>query len=280
MRKKTKKLLIQLTLITSIIYIVWRILFTLPLNLGIKTLIFGIIIFLVELWDFLEFLIHYFNILKHSQDEADYINIDGKLDKQPDVDIIIATINESEELLTQTIVGCLNIEYKDKSKVHIYISDDGNRSNIKELAEKYNINYITRNDNKDAKAGNYNNALKYLKSDYILTLDADMIPSKDILEKTIPYFLKDNDVGFVQTPQYFYNYDIYQSRFGLRDKIPFDQNFFYNILQTEKEKINSVVYCGTNAVISREALDKIGGFATGTLTEDIATRYVNTKCRV
>lgn len=68
--------------------------------------------------------------------------------------------------------------------------------------------------------------------------------------------------------------------YGLKDKIPFDQNFFYNVLQTEKEKINAVVYCGTNAVLSRKALDKIGGFATGTLTEDIATRNVITKCRI
>lgn len=216
MKKTLKKVLIRLSLITSIIYIIWRLLFTIPTNFGIKTLIIGLIIFLIELWDFLEFIIHYINILRNSQETVKTRNETLKNIKIPDVDIIIATINESSDLLEKTIEGCLRVEYEDKNKVHIYISDDGNRKEIKDLSEIYNVGYITRNNNKDAKAGNYNNALKYLKSDYILTLDADMIPEKDILVKTMPYFFKEKNVGFVQTPQYFYNYDIYQSRLRIK----------------------------------------------------------------
>ena len=44
----------------------------------------------------------------------------------PDVDILIATHNEETELLYKTVNGCRHMDYPDKSKVHIYICDDGN----------------------------------------------------------------------------------------------------------------------------------------------------------
>ena len=200
--------------------------------------------------------------------------------KSKDIDVIIATKNEEVEVLEKNIKACLNMEYKEKEKIHIYVCDDGNRIEVKRLSEKYNIGYITRKDNKDAKAGNYNNALKYLKSEYILTLDADMCPSTQFLKETMYLFEKDKNIGFVQTPQAFYNLDIYQTRFGVKNEIPFDQNFFYHYMQPAKNATNTVVYCGTNAIILRKALDKIEGFATKTLTEDIATRNVNRSSRI
>lgn len=270
-----KKVLKNFTIILSTLYIVWRIIFTIPIGFGVTSLILGLIFILIEIIDFIEFFVHYKNILSYEHNE-NKIN-KNQTEEYPDVDIIIATFNEEEQLLNETIKGCLNINYPNKEKLHIYVCDDGNREEIKKLAQKNGINYIRRKNNKNAKAGNYNNALQYLKSDYILTLDADMIPKEKILMDIMPYFINDDKIGFVQTPQAFYNYDIYQNRFMIKDKIPFDQSFFYNYIQDAKSAINATVYCGTNAVLSRKALNKIGGFATGTLTEDIATRYVNRK---
>lgn len=71
----------------------------------------------------------------------------------PDVDVLIATYNESPELLTKTIIACKNMNYPDKNKVHIFLCDDGNRNNIKELANNLQINYLTRTSNKNSKAG-------------------------------------------------------------------------------------------------------------------------------
>ena len=223
---------------------------------------------LIEIMEVLEFIVHYINILSVKKKEKTSQNTRLKCQ---DIDVIIATINEGIDVLEKNVKSCLKMEYEDKEKIHIYLCDDGNRKEVKELAEKYNVGYITRNDNKDAKAGNYNNALKYLKSKYILTLDADMCPSPQFLNETMYLFEKEKNVGFVQTPQAFENLDIYQSRFGVKNTIAFDQNFFYHYMQPAKNATNTVVYCGTNAIILREALDKIGGFARKTLTEDIAT---------
>ena len=60
----------------------------------------------------------------------------------------------------------------------------------------------------------------------------------------------------------------------MQNKIPFEQDYFYHSIQIAKNKTNSVVYCGTNALFSRQSLKDANGFATGTLSEDIATGMI------
>ncbi len=268
--KFLKELLYSFTIILTIAYIVFRIGFTLPVTIGPVAVIFSVIVLLLEIWDAIDFTVYYMNILGVDRKNKALPKI--KDEDYPDVDVFVATINENEKVLATTIEACKNMKYPDKKKVHIYICDDGNRKNIKELTEKLEVNYITRLSNKDAKAGNYNNALKKTKSPYIATFDADMIPTEDFLMKTIPYFLgEDKKVGFVQLPQSFKNPDIFQLRFKLADKIPFEQDYFYRQIQLSKNDINTAINCGTNLVLSREALNSIDGFARNTITEDIAT---------
>ncbi len=270
MNNTTKKIIYYIMFISTLIYISWRLIFTLPIEFGILSLTLGILFICIEIWDTIDFFIHFINILL-----AKNTNIktpkDIKNTKYPNIDILIATYNEDISLLEKTINGCLNLNYPDKKKLHIYICDDGNRKAVKNLAEEMNINYISRTNRNNAKAGNYNNALSKIKSKYIVTLDADMIPMEDFLTSTIKYFFNNEKVGFVQTPQSFYNPDIYQSRLNLSQTIPFEQHFFYHDLQLTKNNINSAIYCGTNTIFFRKALDDVNGFAIGTISEDIAT---------
>lgn len=57
----------------------------------------------------------------------------------PDVDVFIATHNESAKLLYKTVNACTFLEYPDKGKVHIYVCDDGNREEIRKLAEDFGV---------------------------------------------------------------------------------------------------------------------------------------------
>ena len=66
-----------------------------------------------------------------------------------------------------------------------------------------------------------------------------MCPSAQFLNETMYLFEKDKNIGFVQTPQAFYNLDIYQSRFGVKNEIAFDQNFFYHYMQPAKNETNT-----------------------------------------
>ncbi len=254
--------------IATIVYIIYRVFFTIPSD-DILTILFAILVLIVEILDAFFYSIYVFNILIFKKDSPEVPSIRKR--NYPDVDVFIATINEDKSLLKDTIIACKNMDYPEKNKVHIYVCDDGRRKNIKDLAQELNVNYLTRDNNKDSKAGNYNHALSVTASPYIVTFDADMKPNKDFLLKTIPFLIKDKDIGFVQLPQSFNDNDIFQAKFRLKGFIPYEQDYFYHVIQMAKNKTNSVIYCGTNTVISRKALKSAGGFATKTITEDIAT---------
>ena len=264
-----KKIIYFLCVIIFTIYILYRIFFTISFNLGTICLIFSILLLLVELWDCFDAYIFFFNILIPNSPKYNKPNINNI--SFPNVDIFIATYNEDEKIVKYTVSKCLELDYPNKNMVHIYICDDGNRKNIKELSKTLNVNYISRVNRKDFKAGNYNNAISKTSSPYIVTLDADMAPEANFLMETIPYFFSEEKVGFVQLPQSFRNPDIYQYRFNLEKEIPFEQDYFYNFINQKKSSFNAGIYCGTNAVISRKALAEVNNFSTNTLTEDLST---------
>lgn len=56
-----------------------------------------------------------------------------------------------------------------------------------------------------------------------------------------------------------------------KNVIPNEQDYFHRDVQVSRNASNSVIYSGSNTVISRKALEDVGGFVTGIITEDIAT---------
>lgn len=263
----------------SIVYLMWRTFFTIPFEYGIVSIVAGIFLLIVEALGMVEAFVHYMNMYS----VADYPLPEVPLDKFPDVDVFIATYSEEPELLHKTLNGCIHMDYPDKKKVHIYLCDDNRRPEMRSLAEKMGVNYLDRPNNEGAKAGNLNNALAHSTSPYVVTFDADMIPQKRFLMRTIPYFVdaelknegreeKDKiKLGFVQSPQSFYNPDLFQFNLFSEGRIPNEQDYFYKDIQVARTKTNSVIYGGSNTVLSREALAAAGGFYTGAITEDFAT---------
>ncbi len=284
--KKTKWLA-YLTFAVTIVYVIWRIFFTLPFSYGFLPLFFGCLLLISELIGFLET----YQIYVGSYVEPERPSM--KEDDYPDVDVFIATYNEPADLLRKTIHGCLSMDYPDKNKVHIYICDDGSREEIESLAKHMKVGYLKREEHKHAKAGNYNHALEYTSSPLVATFDADMIPMSDFLISLVPYFflpfyekvdgvwrkkdqvseeeINEQKVGFVQSPQSFYNADLFQYNLYSEGKVPNEQNFFFRQVQLTRNANNTAIYGGSNTILSRQALLEVGGFYTESITEDLAT---------
>jgi cellulose synthase (UDP-forming) len=187
----------------------------------------------------------------------------------PRVDILIATYNEDESILRRTIVGALAVDFPE---MRVWVLDDGRRPWLEELCQSKGANYLTRPDNKHAKAGNINHALRYLREgpeppDFIAVLDADFVPNSDFLRRTIPLF-QNQTVGLVQTPQHFFNWDPIQWNLLVGDVWPDEQRFFFDHVMASKDAWGSAFCCGTSSVIRMTALDAIGGFPTESVTED------------
>lgn len=284
---KKQKIWFWLMITTSIIYILWRLFFTIPTKAGIVSLIAGIALFTAEFFSMLEAVIHYICMKYDNKIKIPTIQEDA----YPDIDVLIATHSEDTELLLKTVNGCQNMYYPDKSKVHIYLCDDGNRENVAKLAYDMGIGYFGLSDNEFAKAGNLNNAISKTTSPLIATFDADMIPRSNFLMETVPYFSlpkmieedgvwrertedeidPDYKIGFVQTPQAFYNPDLFQFNFYAERNIPNEQDYFFKEVNVGRNSTNSAIYAGSNTVISRQALEDVGGIRIKTITEDFAT---------
>ena len=94
-----------------------------------------------------------------------------------------------------------------------------------------------------------------------------MIPREEFLKKTVGYF-SDENMAFVQTPQVYYNQDMYQ--YNLAKKIPNEQDFFMRDIQEARASRNAVLHVGTNAVFRKKYVEEIGGYPTCSITEDMA----------
>ncbi|RKM59456.1 glycosyltransferase [Butyrivibrio sp. CB08] len=274
-----RRIVLLLSVFFTLMYLCWRMSYSLPVDKGPIAVTANIMLLIVEVFGFIESLILYVHLLALKDHPLPKISDE----EFPDVDIFIATYNEPSDLLSKTINACNHLSYPDKSKVHVWLCDDNRRSEMRALAESMGIGYFDRPDNKGAKAGNLNNALGKTSAPYVVTLDADMLVKSDFLLKTIPYFVdakkrseslpenKKIKLGLLQTPQCFYEPDIFQFALYSETSAPNEQDFFYRTIEVAKTSTNSVIYGGSNTVIAREALEAIGGFYTETITEDFAT---------
>ncbi len=192
-----------------------------------------------------------------------------RLEFLPRVDVLITTYNEEEAILVRSIVGALGIDFPG---MRVWVLDDGRRPWLKALCASKGAHYLTRPDNRHAKAGNINHALDCLRDqpdppEFVAIFDADFVPHREFLRRTIPLFHAAR-VGVVQTPQHFFNRDPIQSNLLVGHVWPDEQRFFFDHVQPSKDAWGAAFCCGTSSVIRVRALEECGGFPTGSVTED------------
>jgi len=185
----------------------------------------------------------------------------------PAVDVLVPTYNEGMEILYRTLAGCVALDYPNRT---IHVLDDGRRPEVAELCRQFGVNYLAREDNRGAKAGNLNHALARTEGTLVVTLDADHVPVASFLRDTVGFF-RDPQVALVQTAHHFYNPDLFQDRLRIRSFIANEQDMFYHVVQPGRDVSNSSFYCGSGAIFRRAALQEIGGFPDTTVTEDLHT---------
>ncbi len=185
----------------------------------------------------------------------------------PTVDVFVPTYSEPPEMLERSIIGCQAMDYPFMT---IWLLDDQRRQAMRDLARKLGCRYLDRPDNSHAKAGNLNHALRLSAGELVVCFDADFIPTRNFLQRTVGFFL-DPEVAMVQTPQNFFNEDAVTRNLGLEGVLEDEQRFFFRTLQPGRDAMNAIVCHGTCWVARRSALEEIGGIPTETITEDWAT---------
>ena len=250
--------------IISLRYILWRGIYTLNRQDRIGLAI-SLAVFVAEAYGFIQYVLFHYQSLRPTSPVPPAIDDSSA----PTVDILIPIINEPKDILYRTLIGCMNQDYP-QGRLKVHVLDDGRREEIKTLAEKLGCAYITRPDNKDVKAGNLNNGLKYSKGDLVLVFDCDHVPVRSFLRETVGFF-SDPKVAFVQTPHHFYNPDTFQRNLKLEREICNEQDLFFHVIQPGRDHYNSAFFAGSGGIFRRSCLEEIGGFKTETITEDLHT---------
>jgi len=252
-RKAAVRALSLLTLVVTAGYLGWRLVATLPpgqLWLGVPFLLLevhaaiGLVLFVTSTWD------------------VDPPQLPAVPAPRPSVSVLVATYNEDLEVLLPTVAAAVDLDGPHET----WVLDDGDRPEVAEMAGALGARYVTRPVHEHAKAGNLNHALELVQTDLVAVFDADHVPDRDFLNRTLDYF-SDPSVAVVQTPQDFYNVDSFEH---LGEHLH-EESLFYRVIQAGKHSAGAAFWCGTNAVLRVSALRAVGGVATETLTEDLHT---------
>ncbi|MFN4868115.1 MAG: glycosyltransferase [Cyanobium sp.] len=248
-------------------YLHWRVTATLNLDSPLAAAL-SVLLLACELWllahGFLQLL---FSLAPERPDPSGQADFSSDPQVLPTVEVLVPSYGEPLEVVERCLRGCCALRYP---HVRVWLLDDAGRPELAALAGRLGCRYSSREQRQHAKAGNLNHVLPRLEGELIAVFDADVVPVREFLERTVAP-LRDPDVGLVQTPQTYMNADPVIRNLGLERWLLPDEESFYRWIEPVRQRLGAVVCAGTSFVVRRQALLAVGGFETGTPSEDLAT---------
>lgn len=136
-------------------------------------------------------------------------------------------------------------------------------------ANNINIQHIRRHERSGFKAGALANGMRLARGEFLAYFDADFIPMREFLIKTIPHFA-DSQLAFVQTRWGHTNRNY--SILTFLQSLAIDAHFV--VEQFARSRAGYWFnFNGTAGVWRRRALESAGGWQADTLTEDLDLSY-------
>ncbi len=196
-------------------------------------------------------------------------------DEKPLVTIQLPLYNELYVVERLIDAICL-IDYP-KDKLEIQVLDDSTDETSKITAaaveakqkEGFDIQHIRRGTREGFKAGALKAGMKIAKGEFIAIFDADFLPHKDFLTKTLSFFT-DDKIGMVQTRWEHLNGDY--SILTRAQALALDGHFV--IEQSVRNKSGFFInFNGTGGVWRKNCIVDSGNWHADTLTEDLDLSY-------
>ncbi len=226
------------------------------------------ILFIFGLHGFI--MIYYYNKYKN-------VKYTPKKDFSPTATVTIQLPLYNELYVVERLINAVcEIDYP-KDKMEIQVLDDSTDETVqitaKVVEEKrkagFDIIHVRRDSREGFKAGALKEGMKTAKGEYIAIFDADFIPQKEFLKKTLAFF-NDDKVGMVQTRWEHINGDY--SILTRAQALALDGHFV--IEQTVRNKAGFFInFNGTGGVWRRSCIEDAGNWDGDTLTEDLDLSY-------
>lgn len=203
------------------------------------------------------------------------------------VAIVVVSYNE-EHVLPGTIESCENLTYPHRL---IVLSDDSDDARILdqlrglarargceqssgqnpgvEVWESDSFVLFHRHSNEGYKGGNLRRIAEYLRKrgfEFMYLLDADWHPQPDAIERTLAVLEAHPEAAFVQTKRITFTNDIslFQKYVSLSE-----EGCYYVDFEGRQALQHPILFSGCCTLIRLDAVESVGGFAFGHLTEDL-----------
>ena len=196
-------------------------------------------------------------------------------DEIPKVTIQLPVFNELY-VMERLLENIAEIDYP-KDKLEIQVLDDSTdesfantATHIKKLQETgLDIQHVTRKDRVGFKAGALKEGLKTAKGEFIAIFDADFLPKKDWLLRTVPYF-KNPEIGVVQT-----RWGHINREYSILTRVQaFALDAHFTLEQVGRNSEGHFInFNGTAGVWRKECIIDAGNWEGDTLTEDLDLSY-------
>lgn len=192
----------------------------------------------------------------------------------PKVTVQLPMFNEMY-VAERIIETCAEFDYP-RDKFQIQVLDDSTdetkdiiAAKVAEVAARgINIQHIHRVDRTGYKAGALDAAMDQVEGEFIAIFDADFVPSKDFLLKTMPYFT--DEIGVVQT-----RWGHLNKTYSLLTELQaFGLNGHFAIEQGGRNASGHYInFNGTAGIWRKQTIDDAGGWEHDTITEDLDLSY-------
>ncbi len=209
----------------------------------------------------------------HSYKQKNKINYSK--DFTPVVTIQLPVYNEIH--VVERLIDCVAAIDYPGDKLEIQILDDSTDETSEIISRKVallkqqniSVQHIQRKGRDGFKGGALKHGLNLAKGEFFAVFDADFLPSKDFLKRTIPFFIEPS-IGMVQTKWGHINKDT--SLLANLQAIALDGHF-----SVEQQGRNAAGYFinfnGTAGVWRKQAILDAGNWQSDTLTEDFDLSY-------
>jgi cellulose synthase/poly-beta-1,6-N-acetylglucosamine synthase-like glycosyltransferase len=199
----------------------------------------------------------------------------GALEPLPVVTVQLPLYNEVY-VVERLLDAVMNLDYP-KELLEVQVLDDSNdetRSVARAAVELhrrrgFDVVYLSRDHRDGYKAGALQAGLDCARGEFLLILDADFVPPRDLIRRCLPHF-SGTDVGLVQA-----RWEHLNRNFSLLTRI---QSIFLDghfvIEHTARNRSGRFFnFNGTAGIWRRRCLEEAGGWQSDTLTEDLDVSY-------
>ncbi|NDW16233.1 glycosyltransferase [Alteromonas genovensis] len=237
----------------------------------------------------------------------DYSHLEEHLQASNDVavSIVVLTYNRTEPL-KRTLAGILNQNYP-KENIEVIVVDDGGKDNaidvVREFSNKLDVKYVWHRDIGFTPAAARNNGVNVARNNFIILLDVDMYPSRELVNEYVKYspvidktvligprrYIDLNDVNsqfLIENSSYAEECDDVVTNNKVAGKISGTKSVDWRLEIFEKtdmlrnEKVPFRVFASGNVAFSRTQFLKVGKFderfnSWGFEDTELAFRFFN-----